>query len=49
MYRNNDVTDDLEQTFCIEHQSFGEIVEYDLKPNGSSIRVTNDNKHEYAE
>ncbi|EDV27636.1 uncharacterized protein TRIADDRAFT_21320 [Trichoplax adhaerens] len=46
---NNDITDDLEQNFCVEHQSFGEIVEYDLKPNGSAIRVTNDNKYEYAE
>ena len=27
---------------------FGERVYFDLKPNGSSIKVTQNNKHEYV-
>ncbi|KAK3750287.1 hypothetical protein RRG08_015779 [Elysia crispata] len=38
---------DLEMTFSVEEDQFGEIKEKDLKPNGRNIPVTNENKMEY--
>ncbi|EER34982.1 E3 ubiquitin--protein ligase RSP5 [Candida tropicalis MYA-3404] len=46
---DNDITDILELTFSAEEESFGEIVEVDLKPGGRDIEVTEENKHEYVE
>ena len=46
---DNDITDILDLTFSAEEESFGEIVEVDLKPGGRDIEVTEENKHEYVE
>lgn len=35
-------------TFCINYQSWGEILEKELKPNGSEIDVTEENKTEFV-
>ncbi|XP_050400244.1 E3 ubiquitin-protein ligase NEDD4 isoform X2 [Patella vulgata] len=40
---------DLELNFSVEEDQFGEIQEFELKPNGANIPVTNDNKLEYIE
>ena len=45
---DNDITGVLDQTFAIEDERFGEIYSVDLKPNGSTIEVTQDNKQEYV-
>nr|CAB3266414.1 E3 ubiquitin-protein ligase SMURF2 [Phallusia mammillata] len=44
----NDITDVLDHTFCVEHDSFGERVTHELKPNGLDILVTEANKREYV-
>ncbi|KAI9829362.1 MAG: hypothetical protein M1826_005682 [Phylliscum demangeonii] len=41
--------DDLDMTFSTEDERFGETLEIDLKPNGRSIPVTNENKKEYVD
>mmetsp|Transcript_6730 Transcript_6730/g.6637 ORF Transcript_6730/g.6637 Transcript_6730/m.6637 type:complete len:782 (+) Transcript_6730:229-2574(+) len=46
---DNDITDVLDLTFSAEDERFGEIVEVDLKPGGTQIEVTEENKHEYVE
>ena len=46
---DNDITDVLDQTFSIDDEQFGETRTIDLKPNGSNIQVTNENKKEYVE
>lgn len=46
---DNDITDILDLTFSAEDERFGEIVEVDLKPGGTQIEVTQENKHEYVE
>ena len=38
----------LELTFSLDASEFGENKVIQLKPNGSSIAVTNENKHEYV-
>ncbi|RKP19849.1 HECT-domain-containing protein [Rozella allomycis CSF55] len=54
-YRNlnwmleNDITDVLDLTFTVEDERFGERVQIDLKPNGSNIPVTEENKREYVQ
>ncbi|KAH0613256.1 uncharacterized protein H6S33_009636 [Morchella sextelata] len=45
----NDITDILDLTFSTEDSRFGETVTIDLKPGGSDIEVTNDNKREYVD
>ncbi|KAJ1953679.1 E3 ubiquitin-protein ligase tom1, partial [Dispira parvispora] len=44
----NDITDLLDLTFSIEVDEFGENRVIDLKPGGSEIPVTEENKHEYV-
>nr|XP_039257572.1 E3 ubiquitin-protein ligase SMURF2-like isoform X2 [Styela clava]XP_039257694.1 E3 ubiquitin-protein ligase SMURF2-like isoform X2 [Styela clava] len=44
----NDITDVLDHTFCVEQDSFGKRVEHELKPGGSEIEVSEDNKKEYV-
>lgn len=44
----NDITGVLDHTFCVEHNAYGEIIQHELKPNGKSIPVTEDNKKEYV-
>uniref|UniRef100_UPI00358E47DC E3 ubiquitin-protein ligase NEDD4-like n=1 Tax=Myxine glutinosa TaxID=7769 RepID=UPI00358E47DC len=38
---------DLDLRFCVEEEHFGQIIEVELKPHGSEIIVTEDNKKEY--
>uniref|UniRef100_A0A3Q2PAQ4 HECT-type E3 ubiquitin transferase n=1 Tax=Fundulus heteroclitus TaxID=8078 RepID=A0A3Q2PAQ4_FUNHE len=45
---DNDITGVLDHTFCVEHNAYGEIIQHELKPNGKSIPVTQDNKKEYV-
>ncbi len=40
---------DLELTFSVDEEHFGETIEVDLIPNGRTIPVTNANKKEYIE
>ena len=44
----NDITDVLDYTFSVESEDFGKRKVIDLKDNGSSISVTNENKEEYV-
>jgi hypothetical protein len=48
--RDNDI-DDLEMGlyFTIDYKVFGELKTHELIPNGSSVEVTDENKHLYAE
>lgn len=46
---NNDIEDVLDINFVTDDERFGEKVEVDLKPGGSEIPVTNENKKEYVE
>lgn len=32
----------------MEHNAYGEIIQHELKPNGKSIPVTEENKKEYV-
>lgn len=54
-YRNlewmldNDITDVLDLTFAVEDDNFGQKQELELKPGGTEIPVTNENKLEYVE
>ncbi|SCZ95738.1 BZ3500_MvSof-1268-A1-R1_Chr8-1g09765 [Microbotryum saponariae] len=45
----NDITDVLDNTFSAEDDRFGETVTIDLKPGGSDVAVTNENKKEYVQ
>lgn len=45
----NDITDVLDLTFSVDDERFGEVFSVDLKPNGSEIDVTEENKREYVE
>ncbi|XP_060747722.1 E3 ubiquitin-protein ligase NEDD4-like isoform X2 [Tachysurus vachellii] len=44
----NDPTE-LDLRFCIDEDNFGQTYQVDLKPNGSDLVVTNDNKKEYID
>ncbi|XP_075389309.1 E3 ubiquitin-protein ligase NEDD4-like isoform X2 [Tenrec ecaudatus] len=44
----NDPTE-LDLMFCIDEENFGQTYQVDLKPNGSEIMVTNENKKEYID
>lgn len=39
----------LDTTFSTNDERFGEVVTIDLKPGGSEIEVTEENKKEYVE
>jgi len=43
------VEDTFERTFQISYEYFGEMRSYDLKPNGASIALTNENRQEYVD
>ncbi|SJX63680.1 related to ubiquitin-protein ligase 1 [Sporisorium reilianum f. sp. reilianum] len=45
---NNDITDILDLTFSVDDEEFGETKVIDLKPNGSTVAVTEANKQEYV-
>ncbi|XP_076075095.1 E3 ubiquitin-protein ligase SMURF2-like [Mytilus galloprovincialis] len=44
----NDIESVLDHTFSVEHSSFGQVTQYELKPGGDDIKVTEDNKKEYV-
>ncbi|KAM6987025.1 E3 ubiquitin-protein ligase NEDD4-like [Aplochiton taeniatus] len=44
----NDPTE-LDLRFCIDEDNFGQTYQVDLKPSGSDMLVTNDNKNEYID
>lgn len=44
----NDITDIIDNTFTVEHESFGVLQMRELKPGGGSVVVTEDNKKEYV-
>lgn len=47
-FSENDIEDVLDHTFCVESSSFGQFQEHELKPGGSEIKVTEENKKEYV-
>ena len=46
--RDNDIEGVIDTTFSVEHDRFGRLTNYDLKPNGQEQPVTNENKKEYV-
>lgn len=44
----NDITDIMDLTFSVDTEEFGETRVIDLKPGGSAIAVTEQNKQEYV-
>ncbi|XP_014672884.1 PREDICTED: E3 ubiquitin-protein ligase SMURF2-like [Priapulus caudatus] len=44
----NDISDVMDHTFTVMQDSFGELQVYELKPEGSSVAVTEENKKEYV-
>ena len=48
-FRENDITDVLEETFSVTEDRFGEHVIVDLRPGGSSQDVTETNKDAYVD
>lgn len=47
-YRENNIKGVIESTFSVENNSFGVVKVHELKPGGSSITVTEENKREYV-
>jgi E3 ubiquitin-protein ligase NEDD4 len=45
----NDITNILHETFSFTEYRLGEPFDVDLKPGGSKIPVTENNKHEYVD
>lgn len=48
-YRENDITDIIDETFTTTEERFGEMVTIELKPGGGDEPVTQDNKKDYVE
>ena len=46
--KDNDITDDLDLTFCVTEEVCGHIVEKELKPAGKSLAVTEKNKKVFS-
>lgn len=44
--KENDPSE-LDLNFAVDEESFGKTIQRELKPNGTNVPVTNDNKHEY--
>ncbi|XP_052862329.1 E3 ubiquitin-protein ligase Smurf1 [Anopheles cruzii] len=44
----NNISGVIDSTFSVENNSFGVLKVHELKPNGGSIAVTEDNKREYV-
>lgn len=44
--KENDPSE-LELTFCVDEDSFGQTSQRELKPNGANIPLDNSNKDEY--
>ncbi|KAL4222136.1 E3 ubiquitin-protein ligase HW1 [Mactra antiquata] len=48
--KENDISDvDMDLTFSVNEEVFGQVTERELKPNGKNIPVTEKNKKEYIE
>ncbi|MEE6490455.1 hypothetical protein FKM82_015884 [Ascaphus truei] len=47
--KDNDIHDNLDLTFTVNEEVFGQITERELKPGGANIPVTEKNKKEYIE
>ena len=47
-FRDNDIEEVLDHTFCVESHSFGQFQQHELKPGGDDIKVTEENKKEYV-
>ncbi|CAL4079289.1 unnamed protein product [Meganyctiphanes norvegica] len=45
---DNNITDILDASFTVEHDSFGVLQMKELKPNGVNLTVTEENKKEYV-
>lgn len=46
--RDNSIDElDLEMYFCANFEILGKVEEYELKPNGKQIKVTDANKEEF--
>ena len=48
IFSENDVDGVLDNTFEVEYDWFGKVLQHELKPNGRDIPVTNNNKDEYV-
>ncbi len=48
-FRENDITDVIEETFSVQEERFGELVTIELKPGGADVPVTEENKGEFVE
>lgn len=48
VFRENNINGVIDSTFSVENNSFGALKVHELKPNGASIQVTEDNKREYV-
>lgn len=44
----NNISGVIDSTFSVENNSFGALKVHELKPNGASMQVTEDNKREYV-
>jgi E3 ubiquitin-protein ligase NEDD4 len=49
IHSEHDITGVLDETFSVTEDRFGELITVDLKPGGSEIPVTEENKHQYVE
>ncbi|KAG6335883.1 hypothetical protein ID866_3220 [Astraeus odoratus] len=45
----NDITDVIDETFTTTEERFGELVTIELKPGGTDVNVTEENKKEYVD
>ena len=45
---DNDITDVIDHSFCVDHEAYGEHKLHELKPGGKDIQVSEDNKKEYV-
>lgn len=45
----NDITDVIDETFTTSEERFGELVTIELKPGGTDIPVTEENKKDYVD
>ncbi|KAI9308061.1 hypothetical protein BJ944DRAFT_124404 [Cunninghamella echinulata] len=45
----NNCTEEFDHHFQVDLESFGKVQSFDLKPNGSSILVTNENRQEFVD
>lgn len=48
LHRENNINGVIDSTFSVENNSFGALKVHELKPNGASLQVTEDNKREYV-